>query len=78
MLPPHLRASSTALLLLDVRERDVPDLDILIAPFVEELRTADFRGDVLWEDWVSLGCLDLDFSVRHLRYTRIGRLLLLW
>lgn len=49
-----------------VRKRDVPDLDVLVAPLVEQLDAANLAGDILGEDWVTLRALDLDFSgVRH-------------
>ncbi len=53
--------------MVDVREGDVPDLNILVAPFVEELRAANLRYDVLGQDWVALGCLNFDLAVRHIR-----------
>lgn len=49
----------------DVRERDVADLDVLVAPLVEELCAADLSGDILWQDWVGLDGLDFDLAVRH-------------
>lgn len=51
---------------VSVRQRDIPDLDILVAPLVEQLDAANLVGDVLWQNWVALGALDLDFAVvRH-------------
>ena len=75
MKPAYLRPqiSSTLMIflsdLVDVRERYVPNLDILVAPFVEELRCADLLRHVLGQDWVALGRLDLNFAVRHIRGT---------
>ena len=48
-----------------VRERNVADLDVLVAPLVEELDAADLVGDLLGEHGVARWALDLDFSVRH-------------
>lgn len=48
-----------------IRERDVPDLNVLVAPFVEQLDAANFVGDFLGEDRVAGGALDFDFAVRH-------------
>lgn len=53
----------------DVRQGDVPNLDILVAPFVEELRLANLLRDVLWQGGVLLRRLDFDLAVRH-----VGRL----
>ena len=47
------------------RQGDIPDLDILVAPLVEELGGANLLGDILGQDRVALGRLDLDFAVRH-------------
>ncbi len=48
-----------------VREGDVPDLDIIVAPLVEQLDAADLVGDLLREDGIAGWALDLDFAVRH-------------
>lgn len=48
-----------------VRERDVPDLNVLVAPLVEQLDAANLLGDVLGKDGVAGLALDLDFAVRH-------------
>lgn len=48
-----------------VRKRDVPDLDILEGPLVEELDAANLLRNLLGEDGVSGGALDFDFAVRH-------------
>jgi hypothetical protein len=49
-----------------LRQRDISDLDILVAPLVEELDATDFLGNLLWKDLVAADGLDLDFSVvRH-------------
>lgn len=53
----------------DVRQGDVPNLDILVAPFVEELRLANLLRDVLRQGGVLLRRLDFDLAVRH-----VGRL----
>lgn len=50
---------------MHVRERDVPNLDVLVAPLVEELGRANLVGDILWQDWVGLDGLDFDLAVRH-------------
>lgn len=49
------------------RQGDIPNLDILVAPLVEELDAANLLGNVLGEDGVTLRRLDLDFAggVRH-------------
>jgi hypothetical protein len=49
------------------RQGDIPDLDILVAPLVEELGGANLLGDILGQHRVALGRLDLDFAVRHFR-----------
>ena len=49
-----------------VRQGDVPNLDILVAPFVEELRLADFLCHVLGQGGELLGRLDFDLAVRHI------------
>lgn len=69
-----------------IRERDVPDLDVLVAPLVEELGASDLCDDVLGEDWVALDGLDFDLAVRHICDFRLrpvprggkGELLLRW
>lgn len=50
-----------------IRQRDVADLNILVAPLVEELDGANLVGDVLWEDGIAAWALDLDFLgvLRH-------------
>lgn len=48
-----------------VRERDIPDLDVLVAPLVEQLDAANLVGHVLGEDGIALGALDFDLAVRH-------------
>lgn len=48
-----------------VREGDVPNLDVLVAPLVEQLDAANLLGNILGEDGVAGGALDLDFAVRH-------------
>ena len=49
-----------------VRERDVADLDVLVAPLVEELDAADLVGNLLGEDGGAGDVLDLNFAVgRH-------------
>lgn len=50
-----------------VREGDVPDLDVLVGPLVEQLGRANLRCYILWQHWVALDGLDFDFAVRHLR-----------
>lgn len=47
-----------------VCEGDVADLDVFVAPFVEELRGADLVGHVFGQDGVGLGLLlDFHFAV---------------
>jgi len=46
-----------------VRQRDIPDLDILVAPLVEELDAANLRRDLLGQDGNLVLGLDLDFAV---------------
>ena len=48
-----------------IRERNVPDLNVLVAPLVEQLDAANLVGDVLGQDGVAGRALDLDFAVRH-------------
>lgn len=48
------------------RQGDIPDLDILEAPLVEQLDAANLLGDVLGKDGVAGGALDLDFALRHI------------
>lgn len=48
----------------DVRQRDVSDLNVLVAPFVEELDVAHLGGDILGQHIVGAG-FDLNFPVRH-------------
>jgi hypothetical protein len=61
-----------------VRKRDVPDLNVLVAPLVEQLDAANLLGDLLGKDGVAGGALDLNFAVRHdcdvLGATRFGGL----
>jgi len=54
-----------------VGEGDVPDLDVLVAPLVEELGAANLGSDILGQDWVSLDGLDFDLAVRHVRGIRL-------
>lgn len=50
----------------DLRQTDVPDLNILVRPLVEKLDAANLAGDLLWQDLVARDGLDLDISVvRH-------------
>ena len=60
----------SCLLRVDVREGDVPDLDILVRPLVEQLGAANLSGDILWEDRVGLDGLDFDLSVRRIDAAR--------
>ena len=48
------------------RQGDIPDLDILVAPLVEQLGRADLLGDILGQHRVALGRLNLDLAVRHI------------
>lgn len=49
-----------------LRQGDVADLDILVGPLVEQLDAANLADDVLGQDLVARGGLDLDLSVvRH-------------
>ena len=48
-----------------IREGDVTDLDILVAPLVEQLDAANLLGNILGKDGVARGALDLNFAVRH-------------
>ena len=52
---------------MDVRERNVSYLNVLIAPFVEELCAADLVRNLLGKDRICLGRLNFDLAVRHLR-----------
>lgn len=50
----------------DSRQRDISDLDILVAPLVEQLDAANLGCNLLGQDGVALGLLDFDLSgVRH-------------
>lgn len=44
------------------RQGDIPDLDILVAPLVEQLGRADLLGDILGQHRVALGRLNLDLG----------------
>lgn len=57
----------------DVREGDVADLDILVAPLVEELGLPDVLDNILGEDVVVWRLLDLNLAVRHLCGIRLLR-----
>lgn len=50
-----------------VRQRDIPNLNILVGPLVEQLDAANFVGYILGQDLVAaVGRFDFDFSVvRH-------------
>ena len=48
-----------------VRERDIPNLDILVAPLVEQLDAANLISDVLEKNSIAARALDFDFAVRH-------------
>lgn len=49
-----------------LRQRDIPDLNVLVAPAVEQLDAANLGDDVLGKDLVAGDGLDLDFAVvRH-------------
>lgn len=64
----HLRISSPPLppQIGSLRQRDVADLDVLIAPLVEQLDAANLVGDLLGKNLVARGLnLDFDFGVRH-------------
>ena len=51
---------------MSLRQRDVPDLNVLVAPAVEQLDAANLGDDILREDLVAGDGLDLDFAVvRH-------------
>ena len=50
-----------------VRERNVSYLDILVAPFVEELCAADLVRNLLGKDRICLWRLNFYFAVRHSR-----------
>ena len=45
-----------------LRQTDVPNLDILVRPLVEELDGPDLLSDILGKDGVPAGVLDLDFA----------------
>ena len=48
-----------------VRQRDIPNFNILIAPLVEQLDAANLFGNLLGEHLVAGGALDFDFAFRH-------------
>lgn len=51
---------------MSLRQRDIPNFDILIGPLVEELDASNLLSDLLWKDLVARDGLDLDFFVvRH-------------
>jgi len=50
-----------------LRQRDIPDLDILVCPLVEELDAANLGGDILGEDLVA-GRLDLNLDIAGFRH----------
>lgn len=49
----------------NVRQRDVSDLDILVAPLVEQLDRADLCCHLLGQDLVAGDSFDFDISVGH-------------
>ena len=61
-----------------VRERDIPNLDVLVAPLVEQLHAANLVCDVLGEDRIASGAIDFDFAVRHNCDFSEGRLVPEW
>lgn len=48
-----------------VRQRDVPNFNILIAPLVKQLDAANLFGNLLGKHLVAGGALDFDFAFRH-------------
>lgn len=51
---------------VSLRQRDIPDLNVLVAPAVEQLDAANLGDDLLGKDLVAGDGLDLDFAVvRH-------------
>lgn len=58
-----------------LRQGDVADLDILVGPLVEQLDAANLLDDVLGQDLVAGGGLDLDLSVvRHAGRNLLNRI----
>lgn len=58
----RITSSSTA----HVRQRNIPNLNILVAPLVEELDAADFRGNIFGQHREPGRAIDLDFpAVGH-------------
>ena len=51
----------------DIRQGDIPNLDILVCPLVEELDAANLCGDILGEDLVA-GLRDLNFDIAGFRH----------
>ena len=54
----------------DTREGNISDLDVLVAPLVEQLGGANLAGDILGQDGVALRRFDFDLAVRHVRCCR--------
>lgn len=52
-----------ALLQKHVRQRNVPDLNILVAPLVEQLHAALLGQDILGDGLEDRRAFDLDFAV---------------
>jgi hypothetical protein len=51
---------------VSLRQRDIADLDILVAPLVEELDAANLGDNFLWQNLVARDGLDFNISVvRH-------------
>jgi hypothetical protein len=44
-----------------IRQGDIANFNVLVAPLVEELDGANLVGDVLWENGIAAWALDLDF-----------------
>lgn len=64
---PSSHLNPIAAMGVSLRQRDISDLNILIAPLVEELDASNLIGDILWKDGVGLcDLLDLgSLVVRH-------------
>ena len=66
MLAPSSHQISQGAYGSNVREGDVADLDILVAPLVEELGLTNVLDNVLWQHRVVWRLLNLDLAVRHI------------
>ena len=61
LVPPDLIARLSNARKGIVRQRNIPNLNILVAPLIEQLDGANLVGDVLGENGIAAWALNLDF-----------------